>query len=143
MTKKRRVFGRRRFTDRDGVAMTIEMREDGVWVKRLHPVAPGAPCRSTSSPPSPRSSWISSTRFRRSRHNHQHRPAAAVTVRVQSRARSMRHRHPEMTAVIDRSQFTPNPDPLPMSQPDSLHARALPQVNRPGQIKVDRSVNMQ
>lgn len=36
MTKKRRVFGRRRFTDRDGVAMTIEMREDGVWVKRLH-----------------------------------------------------------------------------------------------------------
>lgn len=36
MTRPRRVFGRRRFTDRDGVAMTIEMREDGVWVKRLH-----------------------------------------------------------------------------------------------------------
>ena len=31
MTRTRRVFGRRRFTDRDGVAMTIEMREDGVW----------------------------------------------------------------------------------------------------------------
>lgn len=36
MTRPRRVFGRRRFTDRDGVAMTIEMREDGVYVKRLH-----------------------------------------------------------------------------------------------------------
>lgn len=36
MTRPRRVFGRRRFTDRDGLAMTIEMREDGVWVKRLH-----------------------------------------------------------------------------------------------------------